>query len=309
MTGPFVVHANRWTVPVRLRTRGKPGESPVTAYLFLLPALVAYTLFAIVPIVHTVVVSFFQWDGVTPAIWVGLDNFTSVLGDPLFQQALLNAVLFVPFYTALPLAIGLLLVVAMTRSRIRGRTVFRTLLFLPYTLSLVVVAVAWGWMFDAHGTIDTLLNAVGLGSLIRPWLGDFTLALPSLGVMGAWVWYGLAMVLFLAGVQRIPRDLYDAARIDGAGPFRELLAVTLPSLKYELSVIITLTILSALRNFDLVYVATRGGPGNSTLTPALLMYEDAFQYGQLGAGAAIAVILTALSLTAIIIVQRLFERG
>ena len=309
MTGPFVVHANRRTVPVRLRTRGKPGESPVTAYLFLLPALVAYTLFAIVPIVHTVVVSFFQWDGVTPAIWVGLDNFTSVLGDPLFQQALLNAVLFVPFYTALPLAIGLLLVVAMTRSRIRGRTVFRTLLFLPYTLSLVVVAVAWGWMFDAHGTIDTLLNAVGLGSLIRPWLGDFTLALPSLGVMGAWVWYGLAMVLFLAGVQRIPRDLYDAARIDGAGPFRELLAVTLPSLKYELSVIITLTILSALRNFDLVYVATRGGPGNSTLTPALLMYEDAFQYGQLGAGAAIAVILTALSLTAIIIVQRLFERG
>jgi raffinose/stachyose/melibiose transport system permease protein len=282
-------------------------ESTRVAYLFLLPALIAYTLFAIVPIVHTILLSLFRWDGVTALHWVGLDNFAAVLSDPVFQQSLTNAVLFIPFYTLLPLAIGLALVVAMTRSRIRGRSVFRTLLFLPYTLSLVVVAVAWGWMFDVHGTIDSILNAVGLSGLIRPWLGDFFWALPSLGVMGAWVWYGLAMVLFMAGVQRIPRELYDAARIDGAGPVRELLSVTLPGIRNEVAVVVTLAVISALRNFDLVFVATRGGPGNATTTPALLMYVDAFQNGLIGQGAAIAVVLTILSLAAILGIQRLLR--
>lgn len=293
----------------RPRPEGKPGDSERVAYLFLLPGLIAYTAFAIVPIIHTGILSFFEWDGLTDPIWIGLDNYAEVISSPVFQESLVHSLIFIVFYSFLPVTIGLLLVAALTRSRVRGLGVFRTVLFLPYTLALVVVAVAWRWMFDQHGTIASMLDLIGLSSLIRPWLGDFFWALPALGITGAWVWYGLAMVLFLAGAQRIPRDLYDAARVDGAGAVREFLAVTLPGLRNELVVVITLTVIFALRNFDLVFVTTRGGPGRSTTTPALLMYLSAFQEGQVGQGAAIAVILTVLILVATVIVQRLFERA
>jgi raffinose/stachyose/melibiose transport system permease protein len=295
------------TAGARPRPKGKPGDSERVAYLFLLPGLIAYTAFAIVPIIHTGVLSFFEWDGLTDPTWIGLDNYVEVISSPVFQESLVHSLIFIVFYSVLPVMIGLLLVAALTRSRVRGLGAFRTVLFLPYTLALVVVAVAWRWMFDQHGTIASLLDLIGLSSLIRPWLGDFFWALPALGITGAWVWYGLAMVLFLAGAQRIPRDLYDAARVDGAGAVREFFAVTLPGLRNELVVVITLTVIFALRNFDLVFVTTRGGPGRSTTTPALLMYLSAFQEGQVGQGAAIAVILTVLILVATVIVQRLFE--
>ena len=239
----------------------RPGESRRAPYLYLLPGLIAYTAFAIIPILHTGALSFFDWDGLTAPTWVGLDNYVNLITDPVLQQALIHSVLYIFFYAFLPIVIGLVLVTAMTRTRIRGLAVFRTVLFLPYTLALVVVAVSWRWMFESSGSINSLLTAVGLESLIRPWLGDFFWALPALGVMGAWAWYGLAMVLFLAGAQRIPRDLYDAVRVDGAGVMSEFFAVTLPGLRYEVSVTLTLTVIFALRNFDLVWVTTKGGPG------------------------------------------------
>jgi raffinose/stachyose/melibiose transport system permease protein len=289
--------------------RRRPGESGRAPYLYLVPGLVAYTLFAVIPILHTGVLSFFEWDGLTDPTWVGIDNYLNLVNDPVLQGALIHSVIYIFFYAFLPIVIGLLLVTAMTRTRIRGLPAFRTLLFLPYTLALVVVAVSWRWMFESAGSIDSLLTAVGLESLIRPWLGDFFWALPAVGVMGAWAWYGLAMVLFLAGAQRIPRDLYDAARADGAGVISEFLAVTLPGLRYEISVTLTLTVIFALRNFDLVWVTTKGGPGYSTTTPALLMYQDAFQSGQVGLGAALGVMITVLILVTAVVIQRWFERG
>ena len=140
------------------------------------------------------------------------------------------------------MAIGLLLAAAMSRVRIHGMTFFRTVLFLPQVLALIVVAVAWRSILAPDGLLNDILRAVGLGSLARPWLGDYTWALPAVGIVGTWVGTGLCMVLFLAGVQRIPRELYEAARMDGAGPVREFFAVTLPGLRPHIAVALTLTI-------------------------------------------------------------------
>jgi raffinose/stachyose/melibiose transport system permease protein len=189
--------------------------------------------------------------------------------------------------------LGLVLVAALSRARVRGQAAFRTILFLPVVMPMVVVAVIWRMIYAPQdGSLNEFLRAVGLDSLTRPWLGDFGLALPAVGLIGTWVMMGLALVLFMAGVQRIPQSLYDAARVDGAGPVREFFAVTLPNLRGEIAVALTLTTIAALRNFDLVYLTTQGGPGDSTSVPAFQVYNRAFQLGQIGSAAAIGISLS-----------------
>jgi raffinose/stachyose/melibiose transport system permease protein len=154
-----------------------------------------------------------------------------------------------------------------------------------------------------------MLRAVGLDGLTRAWLGDFTLALPAVGFVGTWVQMGLCIVLFLAGTSKIPRELYEAARLDGAGPVQEFFAVTLPALRGEISVALTLTVIAALRNFDLVYMTTSGGPGTSTTVPSYEVYRRAFLIGEVGSAAAIAVTLTALIFLLTFVITRVAERG
>ena len=184
-----------------------------------------------------------------------------------------------------------MLTAALTRSAIRGFRFFRTVLFLPQLIAGVVIAQAWTWIYATEGPLNRFLELIGLGSLARPWLGDFTWALPSIGAIGSWVTFGLCMVLFIAGVQKIPTSLYDAARVDGAGPVREFFAVTLPGLRAEILVAFVLTTINALRSFDIVYNTTAGGPGGSTLVPSMYMYQNAFLYNRVGYAAAIATVL------------------
>jgi raffinose/stachyose/melibiose transport system permease protein len=153
------------------------------------------------------------------------------------------------------------------------------------------------------------LRAVGLDGLARAWLGDFTWALPAVGFVGTWVQMGLCIVLFLAGVSKIPRDLYDAVRLDGAGPVREFFTIVLPALRNEISVALTLTVIAALRNFDLVYMTTRGGPGSATSVPAFEVYRRAFQIGDVGSAAAVAVTLTLLIFLITVGITRVAERS
>jgi raffinose/stachyose/melibiose transport system permease protein len=193
---------------------------------------------------------------------------------------------------------------------VRGLAAFRTILFLPQVVALVVVAVMWRMIYAPDGgLINEALRAVGLGALAQNWLGDFNLALPAVGLIGTWVMYGLAMVLFTAGVQKIPQSLYDAARVDGAGPVREFFAVTLPGLRGEVAVALTLTTIAALRNFDLVYITTGGGPGNSTTVPAYEVYRRAFESGEVGGAAAIGVCLAAVIFVLAFSINRFAERG
>nr|WP_269128912.1 sugar ABC transporter permease [Nonomuraea sp. K271] len=180
----------------------------------------------------------------------------------------------------------------MHHAKVRGLGFFRTVVFLPQVIAMVVVAVAWRRIYAPDGTLNALLGALGLDSLTRGWLGDHTFALPAVGVVGTWFETGLVTVLLLAGMSRIPGELYEAARLDGAGAVKEFFAVTLPSVRGEIAVALTLTVIAALRTFDLVYVTTRGGPGDSTSVPSYEVYHRAFGLSQVGSAAAIGVTLT-----------------
>ena len=287
-----------------------PGEPRRVAYLYLLPGLAVFSAFVLAPLLHTGWIALFEWDGVTAGEWVGIDNFTALVTEHEMRVAFWHALVLLLFYSLLPVAIGLLLAAAMARTRVRGLTAFRTILFLPQVIALVVVAVMWRMIYAPEGgLINEGLRTIGLGGLAQNWLGDFTLALPAVGLIATWVMYGLAMVLFTAGVQKIPPSLYDAARVDGAGPVREFLAVTLPGLRGEIAVALTLTTITALRNFDLVYITTGGGPGDATTVPALEVYDRAFRSGQVGSAAAVGICLAAVIFALSFAINRFADRG
>ena len=278
------------------------------AYLYLAPAFFFYLLFAFGPLLYTAWLSFFRWDGLTVGTWVGLDNYKTVLSDPAIRASFVHSFELIFFYAVLPVVLGLLLASLIAHSRVRGVTFFRAVLFLPQTIATVVVAIAWTWVYAPDGPLNEALRAVGLGSLARGWLGDFTFALPALGLVGTWVMFGLCLVLFLAGIQKIPLSLYEAARVDGAGRLREFFAVTLPGLRGELAVALTLTTIMALRTFDLIYVSTSGGPGTSTTVPSYLVYQNAFATGRVGLAACMAVVLTLLIFVVAFGITRIVDR-
>jgi len=285
-----------------------PGEPRRVAYLYILPGLAVFVAFVLAPLVHAGWISLFQWDGITAGEWVAFDNYKAVVTDPQLRSAFLHALVLLIFYSFLPIVIGLLLAAAMSRAPVRGLAGFRTILFLPQVIALVVVAVMWRMIYAPDGgLINGALSAVGLGSLQQNWLGSFNLALPAVGLVGTWVMYGLAMVLFTAGVQKIPQSLYDAARVDGAGPVREFFAVTLPGLRNELAVAMSLSVITALRAFDIIFVTTKGGPGNATTVPSLLIYQRAFITGEVGSAAAIGAIMGAIILLLSVVITRVVE--
>ena len=296
----------------RKRRRGPtraPGDPRNIGWLYVLPGLAFYVLFTLAPLLHTVYYSLFDWDGLTPKTWVGLANYGEALRDSVLRDSFVHSAILIVYYAVFPVIIGLGLTAALTRSAIRGFRFFRTVLFLPQLIAGVVIAQAWTWIYASEGPLNRFLELIGLGSLARPWLGDFTWALPSIGAIGSWVTFGLCMVLFIAGVQKIPTSLYDAARVDGAGPVREFFAVTLPGLRAEILVAFVLTTISALRSFDIVYNTTAGGPGGSTIVPSMYMYQNAFLYNRVGYAAAISTVLAIAIFLLAALVLRIGDRG
>jgi raffinose/stachyose/melibiose transport system permease protein len=269
-----------------------PGEPRRVAYLYLLPGLALFAVFVLAPLVHAGWISLFAWDGITPGEWVGLDNYAAVVTEPALRRAFAHSAVLLVFYALLPVAIGLLLAAAASRVPVRGLSAVRAILFLPQVIALVVVAVTWRIIYQPTG-----------------WLGNFDLALPAVGLVGTWVAYGLCFVLFMAGVQKVPRSLYDAARVDGAGAVREFFAVTLPALRGEVAVALTITKIAALRNFDLVYLTTSGGPGDATTVPAFEVYQRAFRTGEVGGAAAVGICLAAVIFALSFGINRVAERA
>jgi raffinose/stachyose/melibiose transport system permease protein len=296
----------------RKRRRGPtraPGDPRNIGWLYVLPGLAFYVLFTLAPLVHTVYYSLFDWDGLTQKTWVGLANYSEALTDSVLRDSFVHSAILIVYYAVFPVIVGLVLTAALTRAAIRGFRFFRTVLFLPQLIAGVVIAQAWTWIYASEGPLNRFLELIGLGSLARPWLGDFTWALPSIGAIGSWVTFGLCMVLFIAGVQKIPTSLYDAARVDGAGPVREFFAVTLPGLRAEILVAFVLTTINALRSFDIVYNTTAGGPGGSTIVPSMYMYQNAFLYNRVGYAAAIATVLAIAIFLLAALVLRIGDRG
>jgi len=272
----------------------RPYERFYQAYLYILPGFLVYLVFVLMPIANTVRYSLTEWTGFTKPVYIGLANYERLAADKNFWNALGNNAFFIIFYTLIPIALGLLLTSLMTRGHLPGMVIFRVGLFIPQVMSAVVVGIIWRWLFDYQGPINNLLRDVGLASAVKPWLGDFTWAPVAAGAVGSWVEYGLCMVLFIAGMQSIPEELYDAAKVDGAGAWRQFRHVTLPGLQPQILVAFVVTFIAALRVFDLVFVLTRGGPGRQTQVVSMLIYQEAFEYHHAGYGAAMALVMTVL---------------
>jgi raffinose/stachyose/melibiose transport system permease protein len=293
-------------VPRRISLSRRIRRGALVGWLFVLPALVMYGLFVLQPLVLTVQYSFYRWDGVGPATWVGLSNYATVLSDPDMLETIWNAFRLVVFFSLIPVSIGL--VVASVIHRVAsGRlgAAARTVLFLPQVMPLVAAGIIWGWLLALSGLVNQILSAVGLDDLTRAWLGDFDTALPAVGIIGIWVLLGFCVVLLLTGMSKLDPALFESARIDGAGWFQEFRAITIPSLRYEIGVCLTVTIIAALAAFDIVYVSTAGGPGKATTVPGIQIYYTAFLERQVGLASALAVALMVLVLVIVIPLQRL----
>jgi raffinose/stachyose/melibiose transport system permease protein len=291
----------------RRRAGAAAGRRPWLGLLYAAPGLILYALVVITPVGQGVWLSFFHWNGVTTATWAGLSNYTGFLSDPTLRAAVEHTLLFICFYSLLPITLGLLSAALTSYKGVRGAGIFRAVIFLPQVITPAVIAVVWQRIYEPDGPFNDLLNIIGLGSMTRGWLGDFTWALPALGIAGTWASFGLCMLMFVSSMQSIPQELYEAVRVDGAGPVREFFTVTLPNLRGPLSVVMALTMIGAIRLFDLVWLTTKGGPGISTITPTVVLYERAFANPDVGSAAAIGVIMTIVSLLVVLVIVKLAE--
>ena len=279
------------------------------AYLYVAPAFLVFAAFLGAPVVQTVQYSFYDWDGLGKATVAGLSNYVAVFDDERLRDSFLHAGVLMLFYAAAPVLIALFLSALISRAHaMRSMSFFRTVLFLPQVIATVVIATIWISIYSRDGLLNQTLRLVGLDALSRVWLGDHTFALIAIGVVGTWLNIGLCLVLFLSGIGNIAPELFEAARLDGAGRAREFIAITLPSLRGQIAVALTLTVVSALKTFDLVFITTRGGPGNATTVPALEAYNRAFNTGQVGLASAIAVVLTVVIVVLTVSISRIAPR-
>ncbi|MCF1592573.1 carbohydrate ABC transporter permease [Streptomyces muensis] len=278
-----------------------------TGWLYLAPAMVFYGLFVLQPLGRSVQYSLYDWNGIGVARFVGMDNYIKIFDEPDRLTTLVHAFELMLFYTVLSVVLALAAATLTRRLSSGAAHAARTVLFLPQVVPLVGAAIAWSWLYSSDGVINETLRGVGLGQLARPWLGDFDTALPAVGFVGTWVMLGFCMLLLSTGMAKIDPALYDAARVDGAGPVAEFFAVTLPGVRRELTVCVTLTMIAALASFDVVYVMTSGGPGRATAVPGVEIYQLAFTQAKVGAASAMGVVLMVLVLAVILPIQRLMR--
>lgn len=280
-----------------------------TGWLFAAPALGMYGVFVLRPLALTVQYSFYNWDGIGPSTWAGLGNFKTVFSDHALLNIIGNAFRLIVFFSVIPVLLGLASAAVIRRiAASRLAAVARTALFLPQVIPLVAAGIAWSWLLSQTGVVNQFLSAIGLSGATRAWLGNFGTALPAVGLIGAWVLLGLCTILLLAGMTRVDPALYEAARIDGAGFWREFRSITLPGLRQEIAVCVTVTVIAALASFDIIYISTQGGPGDATMVPGLEIYELAFSHRQVGLASALAVVLIVLVLACVLPVQWLARR-
>ncbi len=288
---------------------GRSALSRAEPYLYLLPALIVFTAFMAIPVAGTVMLSMTDWDGVAlrNADFIGLQNYIEAFTSSSFWSSLWHNIVLIPYFVLLPAVLGLMPAVLVHQLKLRGAKLFQAGLFLPYIMPGVLIGVVWRWILNpVFGPVNSTLKTLGVESP-PSWLGDFTWALPTVGLIGAWAAYGFCYVLFVAGIQKIPTDLYEAARLDGAGFWQELRVVTLPGLRREMAVVFSVNLINALRAFDVIKATTDGGPGTETQVMAIYMINSAFGAKEVGYGTAIAVLLAILTLVLSLLVLRLFR--
>lgn len=296
-----------------MQTHRSLYDSAWRGILYLVPGLLTYTVFILIPVVQTIFLSGMDWSGMGSKKFIGMQNYLELFSDPIFFQSLTNNVTLVFYIMVLPTLLGLFLASLIELNNITYRKIFEVAFFMPYILSLVVVGVIWRWIYNpVFGVLNEFLSRIGLSSLTRAWLGDSQTALVSVGMTGTWVNYGFAMVIFLAGYRKISPNLYDAVALDGGNGWHKFWYVALPSLTNEIMVVAVYLFINSLKTFDLVYVMTKGGPGYATNVLSLYVFRNAFQYNRNGYAAALAVTLMFIIFTSTLVVtqvRKLYEKN
>jgi multiple sugar transport system permease protein len=261
----------------------------IDGYLFIMPWLIGMVFLTVGPMVASFVLSFSHYEILGPVTFIGLENYRDIFTDDrLFWQSMRNTFFYVMGSVPIRLILALALAVLLNM-KFRGTRIFRTIFYLPSVTSGVAVATVWLWMFEpTYGVINNALRAVGIPG--PPWLGSLTWAMPSIIIM-SWIYIGSMMVIFLAGLQGIPRHLYEAAEIDGAGVWVQFRSITLPMLSPTIFFNLVMAIITSFQVFTNVYIMTRGGPANATLVYMLYLYNQAFRFIQMGYASALAWIL------------------
>jgi ABC-type sugar transport system permease subunit len=288
---------------VKRRRARRRLRKVLPAYLLIAPAILASTAFLYIPMFFSGWWSFTKYNGLQSPRWVGLDNYVALLHDERFMKALLNTVIFVLVGMGIGPILGLASAILLNQA-VRARGFFRTAYFLPVMTSLVVVATIWKVLLNQDGLVNQLLGIVGLPG--RSWLGDPSTALPAVAVTSIWQGFGFETVVFLAALQSIPRELYDAALVDGATAWQRFRNVTLPALRPTIMFVYIIGIIGSFQVFDQIFVMTSGGPINSTRTLVFDLY-DRFSTLKLGEASAVAYVLLAILATLSYIQMRVFE--
>jgi multiple sugar transport system permease protein len=285
--------------------RSRQWRNDLTAYLFLSPYLLLFFLFLLLPAIFGVFISFTNWDILGSPSWSGLKNYQTIFKDALFIKSISNTFYFM-LLTAPPMILVGLGLAVLLNQRLRGTALARTVVFLPYVLTVSVVGVVWSWIYQPNvGLLNFYLQMLGLSSI--NWLGTTTSAMPALAITTLWWTVNVNMIIYLAGLQDIPAELYEAAELDGAGSAAKFRFVTLPLLLPINAFVIPLTVISAWRVFGQAYVMTQGGPEASTYVMAQYTYLMAFQNFQMGPASASAVILLLITLVFSLIQLRAFR--
>ena len=287
----------------RRRPRGPedgliPGARPATYWLYLVPGLALLAVIVVVPLLWNVYLTFTEYRGIRPPQWIGLENWTELMGDEVFWTSFGNSIAMILAMVIVPTLLGLLLAAMLfdlIGRKFGGRlaSFLRATYYLPQILPAVIAAIVIGWILrPQNGALNQVLEAVGLGHLAHNWLGSPDTALPSLMVIMVWVQLGYPIVIFMAALQRVDPELYEAAELDGANWIQRFRAITLGMIRPEIFVVTLTCTIAALKVFGPVYALTGGGPGTSTIVPAYYAYSEFFQSQQVGYGATIATALT-----------------
>lgn len=290
-------------------TRTRPGRA--VYWLYLVPGAVLFVAVIVVPFAMNVYYSFTRWPGIGDPRWTGLDNYTRLFADETFWTSFRNSVAMIVAMVVIPTLIGLLLAAVLfdylgKRFGPRVASVLRATYYLPQVLPVAVAGILWSWILNPQtGALNVLLRETGLDSLALNWLGDTSTALPSVMTVMIWVQVGYPVVIFMAALQRVDPELYEAAELDGAGWFRRFRAITLPQIRPETFVVTLTCTIAALKVFGPIYVLTRGGPENSTNVPSYFAYQSFFPKSQVGYGAAIATVLTVVVVVVALVFIRL----
>ena len=301
------------------RRRGEPSLIPGlrrhTYWIYLVPGLTLLTLIVVVPLVWNVYLTFTSYRGIRPPEFIGLDNWVELFHDTTFWTSFRNSVAMIVAMVVVPTGLGLVLAAMLfdlVGRKFGGRVAsfLRATYYLPQILPGVIAAVVIGWILrPQNGALNTVLDAVGLGSLQSNWLGDPRTALPSIMVVLVWVQIGYPVVIFMAALQRVDPELYEAAELDGAGWSQRFRAITVSIIRPEIFVVVLTCAIAALKVFGPVYALTGGGPGTSTIVPAYYAYSEFFQSQQVGYGATIAtaltVVIVALAVVFVLVQSRL----